>query len=98
MDIDQTLSERGATHGDFNVHAGCTQDLKRTIEYWRQQSGKRNLTATEKEALDMICHKIGRIVAGDAAFPDHWIDIAGYAGLQERIIENRPLPNKDLGR
>jgi hypothetical protein len=33
------------------------------------------------EALDMILHKIGRIVAGDATFKDHWVDIAGYATL-----------------
>ena len=29
----------------------------------------------------MIAHKIGRILAGDPSFQDHWADIAGYATL-----------------
>jgi hypothetical protein len=29
----------------------------------------------------MIAHKIGRIIAGDPDFRDHWDDLAGYATL-----------------
>ena len=29
----------------------------------------------------MIAHKIGRILAGNPDFKDHWDDIAGYAVL-----------------
>jgi hypothetical protein len=44
------------------------------------------------ESLDMILHKIGRIVAGDAAFKDHWVDIAGYATLvADRVA---PIPDR----
>jgi hypothetical protein len=31
--------------------------------------------------LDMICHKIGRIINGDPDYADSWHDIAGYAQL-----------------
>jgi hypothetical protein len=39
------------------------------------------LAADQQEALDMICHKIGRIVNGDPNYADSWVDIAGYATL-----------------
>lgn len=31
--------------------------------------------------LEMIAHKVGRILAGNPHFEDHWADIAGYARL-----------------
>ena len=33
------------------------------------------------EALEMIAHKIARILSGDADYADNWVDIAGYAQL-----------------
>lgn len=33
------------------------------------------------EALEMIAHKVGRILNGDPAYSDSWVDIAGYAKL-----------------
>ena len=33
------------------------------------------------EALEMIAHKIGRIINGDHSYSDSWHDIAGYAKL-----------------
>ena len=79
----ELLAERGKTHGDFKVHAGCTQHLKECIELWLNESGKKHngLSYIQRESLNMICHKIGRIVAGDPDFRDHWDDIAGYAKL-----------------
>jgi hypothetical protein len=41
----------------------------------------------QAEALDMICHKIGRIVNGDPDYADSWIDIAGYAKLVADRLE-----------
>ena len=43
--------------------------------------GWAKLTDPQKEALEMIAHKIGRILAGRPAFRDQWDDIAGYAKL-----------------
>ena len=39
------------------------------------------LSDTQRESLAMIVHKIGRIIAGDPSFADHWDDIAGYPKL-----------------
>jgi hypothetical protein len=40
-----------------------------------------------QESLDMIAHQIGRIIAGDPGFADHWADIAGYAQLVANRLE-----------
>ena len=47
----------------------------------RDVDGWNNLTSSQKEALDMIQHKIGRILNGDPTYDDSWKDIAGYATL-----------------
>lgn len=75
--IDATLSERGSRYGKFVDHARVTQELKRTIFANMQHS----VTDDQAEALEMIAHKIGRIVNGDPNYADSWIDIAGYAKL-----------------
>jgi len=45
------------------------------------------LTYAQAEALEMIQHKIGRILAGDPNVLDHWADIVGYAQLVANILE-----------
>jgi len=82
MSIDKLLAERGATHGDFGTHARVAQSIKDAV---RVESGWHRLSNEQREAVDMIAHKMGRIVAGNANFADHWDDIAGYATL----ISNR---------
>lgn len=83
-EIKAMLSERGKTHGRFEDHARCTQRLKDVLHDEASQRMYRKQTALsmqQLESLEMILHKIGRIVAGDADFHDHWDDIAGYAKL-----------------
>ena len=79
-DIANTLAERGKRYGEFKGHAEVTQDLKAIIKAELAKRGK-NLAPDQQEALDMICHKIGRIINGDADYDDSWVDIAGYAKL-----------------
>lgn len=78
------VTERGKTHGRFEDHACCTQRLKEQLVeqlFNRERRGQPKLTDMQLESLEMILHKIGRIVAGDANFQDHWDDIAGYAKI-----------------
>lgn len=79
-DLNATLAERGQRYGSFQDHAECTQELKAVIEEWRQTKLTK-LAPDQQEALDMICHKIGRIMCGDPDWADSWHDIAGYAQL-----------------
>lgn len=85
-DVDQTLNERGLRYGRFKDHAEITQILKYEIHNALKER-KKNLRSSQQEALDMICHKIGRIVNGDPDYADSWIDIAGYAKLVADELE-----------
>ena len=40
-----------------------------------------DLSPDQREALEMIAHKIARILNGDPDYADSWHDIAGYAQL-----------------
>lgn len=79
-DITETLQERGKRYGKFTGHAECTQDLKQIINR-HLHLRRKALAHDQQEALDMICHKIGRILNGDPDYADNWHDIAGYAQL-----------------
>jgi hypothetical protein len=78
--VDTTLAERGKRYGPFAGHAGITQAIKVVMG-----TGCRwdSLAADQREALEMIAHKIGRILNGDPDYADSWHDIAGYAKLVE---------------
>jgi hypothetical protein len=78
--VEVTLTERGKRYGKFVGHAHVTQRLKQVILQELGERGKA-LADDQQEALDMICHKIGRIVNGDPDYADSWHDIAGYAKL-----------------
>lgn len=85
LSVDSTLTERGDRYGSFEEHARITQALK-DVHY----TGKnwQNLPPNMKEALDMIAHKIGRILNGDIYYADSWHDIAGYATLIDKELNN----------
>lgn len=80
QEIDAILNERGNRYGPFMGHAEVTRGLKCVIEH-ELVMRRKVLAADQMEALDMICHKIGRIINGDADYDDSWVDIAGYAQL-----------------
>jgi hypothetical protein len=77
-DTKALLAARGKTHGDYTEHAELTQRLK---EEMRDSPNWNDLPKHHRETLDMIAHKIGRVLCGDPNFRDHWDDIAGYAVL-----------------
>ena len=86
-DITATLQERGSRYGKFTGHAEITQKLKNTVADFRFVHQKPPLSSDQQEALDMIFHKIGRIVNGDPNYADSWVDIAGYAKLVADRLE-----------
>ena len=85
-DVAETLKARGDKYGTFVGHASITQTLKRAIYDHAKAHGK-TFRDDQIEALDMICHKIGRIVNGDPDYADSWVDIAGYAKLVSDRLE-----------
>ena len=76
--IDAVLSERGNKYGKFKGGAEIMQELKHVM---RSTNGWSKLSPSQREALEMIQHKIGRILNGDPNYDDNWIDISGYSKL-----------------
>jgi hypothetical protein len=80
QEIDAILNERGSRYGNFMDHATITYQLKQVARDFAAEKGK-HFAYDQCEALDMIFHKLGRILNGDPNYADSWIDIAGYAQL-----------------
>lgn len=78
------LTEREKTHGPFMTVASKAQQIKDAM-----QGGKNweELDDIQREALQMIASKIGRILAGNHDEVDHWRDVAGYAELVVRELD-----------
>jgi hypothetical protein len=91
IEVQDTLNNRQKTHGEFTDNAKIMQALKNIVRdsmNWPWPPGNigNDLTPAQCEAIDMILHKVGRIVTGNPNEPDHWLDIEGYARLvRERI-------------
>ena len=87
QDIEDILKERGSRYGKFKDHAAISQSLKSVI---RVHAGDKwhDMHPDQKEALEMICHKIARILNGDPNYIENYKDIAGYAKLvADRLME-----------
>lgn len=78
MSVQDTLTERGKTYGDFATKAPFIQRLK---ALFRATPGWENIYPDQAEALELIATKLGRILHGDPQHLDSWHDIAGYAEL-----------------
>lgn len=76
--ITTTLDERGERYGKFNRHAEISQRLKDLMFGYKSRD---QYDSDQVEAIEMVCHKLGRIVNGDHNYADSWVDIAGYAKL-----------------
>lgn len=85
--IGAILNERGQRYGKFVGHAEITQSMKCAMATFKHGEPWEALTPDQREALEMIAHKIGRILNGDPNYADSWVDIAGYAKLVADRLE-----------
>lgn len=78
--VDDVLDSRAKDYGKFKDGAALMQSMKRLIA---DHAAKHDKTFSDDqwEALEMIVHKVGRIVNGNPDKVDNWVDIAGYATL-----------------
>jgi len=82
--INEILAARGARYGMFKEHAKISQDIKDVMKatvVWDK------LEDDQIKALEMVDHKIARILNGDPNYSDNWVDIAGYATLVANRLE-----------
>jgi hypothetical protein len=87
-EVDATLDARAVEYGKFIEGAEVMQMLKRVVLNALNNRDK-TLAHDQAEAMDMIIHKIGRIINGNPDVVDHWLDIAGYAQLVADRLEGR---------
>ena len=81
--IESTLQQRGNRYGEFGEHARITQAIKRA---YSDSPNWVSLSDDKREALEMVAHKIGRILNGDPEYADSWHDIIGYTKLVEDTL------------
>ena len=86
--VDETLDARAVEYGKFIEGAEVMQMLKRVVLNALNNRDK-TLAHDQAEAMDMIIHKIGRIINGNPDVVDHWLDIAGYAQLVADRLNGR---------
>ena len=84
-----TLKQRGNRYGEFIGNAEVSCLLRDTLENHYFTLNDEELPELQREAINMICHKLSRIANGDPMYDDNWRDIAGYATL---VVEHL---NKD---
>lgn len=78
--VDQVLDSRAKDYGKFIEGAEIMQMLKRLVHNYIEDRGT-PLAFDQREAIDMIIHKLGRIINGNPDKVDHWVDVAGYSTL-----------------
>jgi hypothetical protein len=72
-----SIPNRDQQHGGMEPVGQLSQNIKGAL---RAGDNWPRLTPGEREALDMVAHKIARILSGaDPHDPEHWTDLAGYA-------------------
>lgn len=86
-EVEAILAQRGQSYGPFPRHAEITQKLKQVM----REHGYLNLAPDQVECLDMLAHKVGRILNGNPDIVDHWDDIAGYSRLVSKRLQGEPL-------
>jgi len=85
---EELLEERGKRYGSFSSFAEISQEIKSKVYTdLKLDKEKRETNMVIMEGLDMIIHKLARIINGDPYYDDSWKDIAGYAKLVADHLE-----------
>ena len=90
--VSELLVERGKRYGTFADHALITQRLKMACQDHKNGDPWQKMSNSQREAIDMILHKVGRIMNGDPNYADSWVDICGYAQL---VVDELPKESND---
>lgn len=82
--VNEMLAGREARYGSFEGHAKISQALKRAMQ---DSPNWAKLTDVQKEGLEMVQHKIARMLNGDPLYLDNIVDIVGYSTLVKDVME-----------
>jgi hypothetical protein len=92
MTIQKTLKQRGAVYGAFSDNAETSQVLKQTM---REAKNWDLLSYAQQEALEMVQHKISRLLNGDPTYLDNVVDILGYTELMFNDMKGKSRGKKN---
>lgn len=86
MDVNKLLEERGNNYGDFKYQAANAQAIKRLL---RTMPNWAVLPDVHREAIETIALKLSRALTGNWEYKDNYADIAGYAQLVLKYMEEQ---------
>ena len=82
--IGKTLKKRNDNYGSFKEFSDTCQAFKQLLN---SSKNFKDHPAHVREGLEMICHKITRIINGKHDYLDSWVDIEGYARVTREAIQ-----------
>jgi len=90
------LKQRGSVYGDVRNNMMCSDELQMTLLNWFNECQKQDVFKSELDrrgwfgCVQMICHKLARMVTGDVTYEDNYKDICGYTELARKIVKEEP--------
>ena len=88
ISVDETLQQRGNRYGKFSEHARISVNIKEAL---RDSRNWGKLEPNMQEALDMVAHKVARILNGDPNYDDSWIDASAYLQLVVKKLHGEDI-------
>ena len=85
-EIKQVLEQRGNRYGSFEDNAATVQALK---DICKKSPSWQTMEPFHKEAIEMVLHKLARILNGDCNYIDSYKDIIGFTQLVINILNNK---------
>lgn len=79
--MNELLESRKSRYGSFREQAELAQTIKDAM---KMSANWDILQGYQKEGLEMVAHKIARMLNGDSLYEDNLVDIIGYT---QRILE-----------
>lgn len=83
-EVQSVVAARDGSYGGFGGIALTCQnfkDIARSCPSWK------SLNPSEKEGIDMIFHKITRILYSPKKIRDSWVDIGGYCRATLKALD-----------
>lgn len=87
--LNSMVAERESHYGDFRDVGAVSQQLKDVV---RNASSWAKMDLYQREAIEMILHKVARIACGDPDYADSWDDIGGYAKITKDRLPKSETP------
>nr|DAP04005.1 MAG TPA: hypothetical protein [Caudoviricetes sp.] len=81
--VHNILEQRGSRYGRF-IYVSAVYAKIREAMY---SNGTDRYSPSQLHAIDAIAMKMARIATGDPDYLGNWVDIQGYAKLEQDVLE-----------